>query len=203
MRFYSYLNEQSIDESNYLEVIEKKCHPFIDDIRSANGYLYTGRNSSKLIINRNVRKDRRPKDTPTLIHNISDKYFMEKFGVKARSSTIFCTGNMWTAADYGHPYIIFPVGKYEIIWSTKVKDFTTYVTSEKNFKKYAKKYKKVGTEEERDKQLNKFIEDTIDRYKTGNLKKAVKSENEVMLVCDEYIGVSYKKEDEVNEYFSW
>ena len=201
MRLYNYLTEQELSSSNYLQIIEEKCKPFLSDVKKAKRFLLSGKRSSKVVFQREVRKNRKPKDTSKTIHDLANVYFKDKFGVEARNKSIFCTGDLSETGRYGDTYLIFPVGEYEIIWSPKVKDFTVHVTDKKNFKKYSKAYHKIGTEEEREKQLNQFIKDIVDTYKTGDLKKAIKSKNEIMLICEEYIAVHYNKKDEVESYF--
>jgi hypothetical protein len=41
--------------------------------------------------NENINRPREPKTTPKYIHKAADAWFKEKFGIYARSQTIFCT----------------------------------------------------------------------------------------------------------------
>jgi len=69
---------------------------------------------------------RNPKDTPTNIHYIADKWFEEKFGIKARSETIFCSTDIEQAGRYGKLFeVLFGDGaEYKLIFSKDVYDFT-------------------------------------------------------------------------------
>lgn len=74
-----------------------------------------------------VRKDRRGLNTSSSTHKLLDKWFDEKFGYKARSQSIFATGDVEDAASYGDEYqngaagIVIPIGG-DVIWSPKIVD---------------------------------------------------------------------------------
>ncbi|WP_415396242.1 hypothetical protein [Sulfurimonas sp. CS5] len=69
-----------------------------------------------------TRKNRKPKHLPLELHEKVDEYFFNKFGIKFRSQSVFCTGKMKSALDYGKVAIIEPVGHFEICWSPKCYD---------------------------------------------------------------------------------
>lgn len=46
-----------------------------------------------------VRKDRKPRDLDINTHNKVDEYFYEKFGIKFRSQSLFCTGSINNAKN--------------------------------------------------------------------------------------------------------
>lgn len=86
--------------------------------------LYRGSNQSK--DNKTVvmkpRFDRKPTDTPLLIHDIMDVWFFEKFGIKARSQSVFSTPLLRFAMRYGNPTAILPKNEVTYIYSNEVKD---------------------------------------------------------------------------------
>ncbi len=86
--------------------------------------LLSGRKSNDSMIIKNIRIDRQPKDTSYDSHLFVDQVFHEIFGINARSSSIFVTGQYSTANSYGDSvYGIFPHGtNYEILWSPQVRD---------------------------------------------------------------------------------
>lgn len=75
------------------------------------------------LIEHKVRKDRMPRDTTSIGHKIADYYFSIKFGIPARSQSLFVTGNAYAASEYGQVCAVFPVGDYSFIWSPKIYDF--------------------------------------------------------------------------------
>jgi hypothetical protein len=92
MRLYNYLNEVSVGKD--IEQLKKDCSIFINDLKKQRkswpNLLYSGRNSSKTIIKRDVRQDRIPLDTPEETHDIIDNEFYDEFGFRPRSSSLFC-----------------------------------------------------------------------------------------------------------------
>jgi hypothetical protein len=75
MKFYSYLNEQLNEEDIIIDFIKKNCKPFIKEYEKfglsidKNEFLYSGRRDKSSYTIRKVRKDRKPSDTPEIIHN--------------------------------------------------------------------------------------------------------------------------------------
>ncbi|MFV2950105.1 hypothetical protein, partial [Pseudomonas japonica] len=57
------------------------------------------------------------KDTKKKAHELADLWFFEKFGIRARSSTLICTTNFEQARSYGYTYKIIPVEPTLLIYS--------------------------------------------------------------------------------------
>lgn len=66
---------------------------------------------------------RAPIHTNESLHNAADEWFFEKFGVRARSSTLMCSTDLSQARGYGATYSIAPIGHYKAIYSKEIKDF--------------------------------------------------------------------------------
>jgi len=117
-----------------LKLIEKNCKPFLkewltsqnkNDIR----YLFSGRDSHIDFEKKSVRVNRTPLSTNISIHKSFDNAFKKEFGWNARSNSIFCTGREDVAASYGdNLYVIFPIGKYKYLWSSRVGDLFMYIS---------------------------------------------------------------------------
>ena len=86
---------------------------------------FTGLVKFGLNENENLMRPRTPRDSDLFVHKIADQWFYEKFGIKARSETIFCTPNCHQAATYGDAYEITVPNtiSYQLIYSIKVVDF--------------------------------------------------------------------------------
>lgn len=71
-----------------------------------------------------VRQNRKPKDSSPELHHILDDAFEREFGVKARSTSLFCSFSYGTANSYGagRPHIIFPRGEFHYLWSPSIAD---------------------------------------------------------------------------------
>lgn len=81
-------------------------------------------------INPFINTSRKPKDTDLNIHKISDSWFEDKFGISARSKTIFCSTSIDQAEHYysiGNSLAqINPIGQYKVIFSPLIIDFTEH-----------------------------------------------------------------------------
>jgi hypothetical protein len=128
MRYSNFINEKRSEHTieDILYNLYYKCEPFLKELLKKGNYdlLYSGRDSQKDYFEKKVRKNRYPSDTPDELHQELDKEFKKKFGVPARSNSIFCTGDFKTASSYGiNPYSIYAIGKkYKYIWSPYIKD---------------------------------------------------------------------------------
>jgi hypothetical protein len=177
MKFYNFLNENYDEDEarKILKILLKDCKPYIDILKKFNfaEYFLTGRRkplASDPIIKRKVRKNRDALDTPDVIHKWVDNWFYKKFGIKARSQTVFCTSSYGQAMNYGSVYFLFPIGKFEVIWSKKHQDL------------FRRSYMDKGLEDYQE----YFMDDFANTYVKGNPIDALNSGNEIMLYCKEY-----------------
>ena len=78
-----------------------------------------------VIVNKYIDTPREPRDSHINVHEVADAWFYEKFGIKARSQTIFCTPDIDQAREYGTPYVVTVPKEtdYKLIFSVNVKDF--------------------------------------------------------------------------------
>ena len=175
-KFNQYIIENE-NEKNF-ELIKKDCQPFLKEIgNDVEEYiLYRGMGSvSKNFLKKTVRKDRTPKDINKQIHKIFDKLFHKKFKIYGRSQCMFISGNETTASKYGTVYSVFPIGKIKFIWSPKVWDL----------------FDQIRDKIDRARNITKYCQSVVDKYRKTNLKKAIESENEVMIDCNSYYAILY------------
>lgn len=134
MRFKQYIinetNLNNISDVDMINSLVKDCKPFLKELlkslKNDRLFLLSGRKNTVNFFKRKIRTDRIPIDTPVEYHNYIDDLFHKKFGWKARSNSIFCTGSFDTAEEYGNKvYMIFPIDQYKILWSPKVGDLYT------------------------------------------------------------------------------
>jgi len=118
-----------------------------------------------------TRKNRKPSNLDFKLHYEIDNYFFKRFGIKFRSQSVFCTGDIETAKAYGKVAEIKPIGDFEVCWSPKCFDMFEI-----------EDYPKMDIEE--------FI--IRNEYQIGNLEEAIKSGNEIMLYCDSYKVVAHE-----------
>ncbi len=208
MRLQLHLDEvapvQTIDET--VDFLLKNCKPFLKEMGLKKGkpprWLYSGRKHQASTYVRRVQQDRTPLDTPKLVHTAFDTLFQKKFRVKARSNSIFCTGNYGRASAYGHPFIIVPIGKYTYLYSTKVRDLYDYVRLSAQASATGVHLDRGSRPSDRDMdKLMDFFKETVESYTNKNLDKGIKSGTEVMVQCKEYFAISSDLENMLNRYF--
>jgi len=214
MKFYNYINEN--EEEKYMQLAEKvldymknNCKKYIKEYIRNDKLLWSGRKKKEAYYTiKNIRKNRKPTDTPEFVHNLLDKYFKKHFGIKLRSNSLFCNVDMHDVIKYGHPHLICPIGDYETYYHPQVFDlyrqFKTLV-----IKEYATIYDKnnmyinlsVDNLDELDKETAKKvmpdiennIEELVKDYKKGVLKGTYMkgSSPEIMLNGDKYMIVGH------------
>ena len=173
IHFNQYINEKTDDP---IQLIEKNCKPFLKAVGDHTKIkIYRGvSKTTDPFWKRKVRKDRKPSLTSQLVHNALDDLFQKKFKVRLRSKCLFVTGKRTDAEGYGKVYSIYPIGNFKFYWHPKIEDISIDLP-EKIFDF------DVTTED-----ATKILIPIIKGYKDANLKKAIKSGNEIMIDCKEY-----------------
>ena len=73
-----------------------------------------------------VRQDRRPLTNTQAVQTAVDDWFQEKFGIRFRQSSVFCTGEYDDARSYqssgSTTVIVLPVGDYDYCWASDIGD---------------------------------------------------------------------------------
>ena len=185
MRLQQFLTEgikkyNNIKTPELISMVYDKCMPFIKELTTpkfspADDFLYSGRHHSTRVFVTDIRSNRTPVDTTMDTHKEVDDLFKKKFGWKARSNAIFCTGDYNFAGSYGeNVYMIFPIGKYKYLWSPEIGDL--YIVVDLDSVRTAPNKLELFT-------------NYINTYKNTDLKDAIKSGNEIMVNCKEYIAV--------------
>jgi hypothetical protein len=242
MRLQQYITEnKDMSFEEIITLIMNKCQPYIKEILPIyhnDNLMYSGRKhlSSNTIIKK-IRNDRKPTDTPIKIQELFDSLFKKYHGWKPRSSSIFCTGSISTAGDYGKVYMVFPMGKFKYLWNPDISDlFSDVVNDPDNYdirvddpdilydfygadiEDYIRDmgddlyYNEYGGDPD-DPDFEQWMDDHYDdirdsivhrmakeneennaeiydgiisNYKSTDLKKAIKTGNEIMVNCNEY-----------------
>ena len=210
MRLYNYLNEDISDQelNKVVSRIQKECSSFLNVLENLRGshLIYSGRQENDPFIIKQVRKQRKPKDTPFMIHQTLNLLFEKHFGVRLRDESIFVLTDDKEAAKYGNSYVIFPMGKYQLWSNPQVDDLYDQLNEiwirvkEKHedslgnparlmtlsgFLKAHSLESGVGKEVWDD--LKEEMENVVKNYQRGFPTK--RSRKEWMLHCDSYIGV--------------
>lgn len=185
MKFLNYLNEKDTDIDKIISLIKMDCKPYLKDLKKINKeFIYTGRYvGTDNFLKKKVRKNRRPSDTPLKLHKLMDDWFYKKFGIKARSNSVFGTWRKSIAEQYGHVYMIFPIDRYTVISSDRITDIFLHLKiifpSFYNSNDYDKEMK----------------DEFIDELESANYKEGLrKNRSEQMIHCKEYYLVDQELE---------
>lgn len=174
MKFLKYLNEKDLTIEEIKQILYKDCKPYLKQLTKINfkkrELLISGRKDQTPFGTKDIRKDRKPRDTKLEIHNWIDEQFYKKFGIKARSQTLFCTGDLSQASNFGYTHYIFPIGNFEVIWSNKHMDLYNKANMNMELKRY-QEY---------------FLKYVLPDYEKGGLQSALNSRNEIMLYCKSF-----------------
>jgi hypothetical protein len=175
-----------------------------------------------------VRKDRKPTSTDVETQEELDFFFKEKFGVKLRSESLFATLDVDMAETYGNLIIVVPKESTNYYTNPHIKDlFYAFDTVDSLLtsklllsdelpdilRKLSSITHKAYTPDTLDeipiKELIKNLkrEDysfifkrAIDGYKKVTAISDIKTNNEVMVDCDEYYYVRYTREMKMRNY---
>ena len=200
MRLVTYINESSGNTSieEILDLLWKNCKPFLNDLISTpyfRDFMFSGRKGSKDIIRKPIRTRRDSKDTPVNIHKALDNVFYNHYGWRARSNAIFCTGSHSDATEYGDTvYMIFPVGKYKILYNKSINDLYMEVNGADFENDFDRWYKE---ENENDNDIYDEWEEEFGVGKAGHWEYYDKIHMDVVFI-DEH----FEDADDVVDYLS-
>jgi hypothetical protein len=206
MRFKTFIVEengirsQANGDAFDLEQFKRDCAPFILQRKQTDEALWRGigRGFASAKVgdwgHLDVSKDRRPKDLARKAHQAIDNYFYQKFGWRARTQGLFCSGYRGMAAGYGQVYEVYPVGQVKYLFSEDVGDL---------YEVWAEIWDDVDVQAEGiDAAVKKFIEGiSLGNYTyTNNLQEAAELGVEIMVNCDSYYCFIFKDVNNEGEY---
>jgi hypothetical protein len=148
--------------------LKEHCQSWLS--QTNNGYLTVyrglkglGEEADNLAFIKDVRLDRKPKDTAPSLHNLFNDLIAKAGKVANRSNSMFVTGSPSRAKEYGKLFVIFPIGNFNYTWSYEYEDWYNDAPADDPEFEYF---------------FPKYIEGDDD-----TLKKAVESNNEIMIKC--------------------
>lgn len=197
MRLLKHLNEVNIKDLSDMESVSRElydeikvqCEPFLKEVKGSSHEAKRGRKNDISIAKKiKTRTNRKPTDTPFVIHDIINKTMKKKFGWYGRSEGVFAnsTAAPGIVGHYGKPYYFYPVGNFKYLWHPQYKDVVLHLVDlnilDDDFTI------RFDTHSEND--WPKIISEIVSGYKTTGLKDALKKGHEVMYKCKEYYMVS-------------
>lgn len=185
----------NLDMGEAMATVKRDCQPYLqqNDEPLGNNALLRGLTGGDEFLKKQVRlTDRTPLDNPTDVHNELNKFFTRKYGAPFRNA-MFCTGSRRDTRRYGKTYLVFPIGEFKFLWSSDVKDL--YLAWDNFNHRNSRSRTKVQD-------FVKGLEDA--NYSTTNLKGAISSGAEIMIICESYYALSDyslpRDRDEINDY---
>ena len=182
MRLQRFINEgERLPAEEVAKILKKECKPFLRETKSAKDFMWRGLQVGLQVSDiekKVVRRGRLPSDTPMWLHKLLDELFEDNFGWKSRSNSAFATGFRQQSMKYGMPFLFFPIGKYNYVWSPDIEDLYEHL----NIRKFREELTPEQITEEW------LEENIISEYIEKDLVKVVKKQlrNEVMFNCKKY-----------------
>lgn len=173
---------------NAAQQIFENCSEFLTaiDYKIERHVLWRGLSSRNVpdIFELFLLQDReRARDTPRVIHDEVNNWFIQEYGIPYRTEAIFCTGSKKMALEYSRSVgAIIPYNGYEFIYSNTIKDlyhsieFNSPLLSMVNSKEYTYL------------ELNREVDILLHsgEYSNTNIVDAIQSDAEIMLHSDKY-----------------
>ena len=191
MRLKQYITEESEGEIiKAAESIKRDCQPFLKSIGNdvKNYILFRGFSKKPGVLSKyKTTKDRIPVDVPKDLHKKLDQMFKERFGWKVRSEGTFASGDSFITGSYGYSCLFFPIGNFKFVWSNRVWDMWDELKHRNllagkigGIEKAQSLYTPGLLPQE------KMLEDIMNTFTNRDMRKAIKSKNEVTIKCKEY-----------------
>ncbi len=180
-------NKMNINDE--LDKIKKDCAWYLERRKASkhpNAFLFRGmfdgKNIDSVFTTKTVRANRKPMNTPQWFSDIIDDYFDDKFDIRFRSTSVFCTTQAFTAMTYGPLYAIFPIGAFDYCYSPIIEDM--YDLSSLS------QYGFIATNLRSDfkSQEKEDIYPLLDKlqYTNRNFMNWENVNHEIMIACEEY-----------------
>ena len=179
------------------QTLLKDCKPYLQEFQKTKSDIFLMRavtgNRGNTIQKKYPKVDRIPVDTPIEVHDLLNMLFKKEFGWPVRNGVFAANEYFDGFEEYGKPFLFFPIGKYKFVWSPEIKDLWMDVIQWKT--EYYRRPQDIANDEEKlalwnFDRINVFQEEVVNKYKSGDLKGAIKSGNEISFNCKSYYVVS-------------
>ena len=172
-----------------LDLIKRECQPFLQQWGQQPLIRGVKRGATNFIKKEVHLEDRVPKDTPRRLHTQFNKAFVNEFGLPFRNA-MFASGDHAIAKDYGLPYTVFPIGDFKFIWSKEVDDLYGQWQRVEPHRQHDDPESDEYWEWRLSRAEKRFTEQSVKKYQTTELNKAISSRHEIMLWVDSYYGIN-------------
>jgi hypothetical protein len=181
MRFKEFLSEENIEDFD-MDKFVNDCAPYLAQIEGVKRHELLKHGSRSGPDDWGIKKHERrsgPRDSDVRLHTAINDFFEEKFDWIARTDALFTTSHWQDAHGYGVVYLVFPIGKFQYLWSPDIDDL--WAETCKIRSKVDNRY--ITYDDAKEKALCL----TIDKVKESRwffnkgLKQAMAARNEIML----------------------
>jgi hypothetical protein len=215
--------ESSDPYKDLKKIILEKCQPFIELSKSCDIPIKLWRGVSEDFIRTKAKEvcyltyevshisNRKPTDTPNILHERLNKEFENKFGWPVRNG-VFCLPDKGIAQtyasissdklnkfDYPEPYFFIPIGEFKYCWSPKYHDLTADI-----------KVKGENWKDEMESLSDIKIKNIVNTYKDTDISDANyntykrKDASEISFNCDKYLLISQRYfVSKVFDFWNW
>ena len=137
------------DWNKIIQILEKDCKIFLDEIKQADSIIFRGVKGSKVDVDKGIwkkasRSDRYTLDMRQDVSQEFDNLFSEKFDIPIRRMGVFATKQPLNAKSYTRyvdkqdgferkrqvNFLFFPIGEYRYFWNPKIMDLYSDVEGE-------------------------------------------------------------------------
>lgn len=194
---------EAIEELDNFYDIEKLC----PKATKAQVELYRGmKDVSRMRFGKmDIRKDRRPKDTSSRLHELLNNGFKSVFGTYVRSECMFCSGFIGSTRLYGDTYKVYPSDDFTVYWSPYIEDFVDILprdvaklANSDSLKAFFLIYSLIRTKDNTQNDFNSFVKGlNVDKLLESSFNMTAKE------VLDNWTKLSFIKdlvEDVIDKY---
>jgi len=109
-------------EKNAAHLVKQNCKPFL--AASGDNYAFYGLVHSGDVLRLSMTKYKAPIDIPKYqVTDLNTAFTELGYKVNYRNA-FFMSGKKTNALAAGNPYVVFPIGEFDYIWSPRYKDFS-------------------------------------------------------------------------------
>jgi len=202
--FKQFISEENKDELDRLQLVDalnlvnEDCQQYLRKMASDGKFylLYAGLPSEKWPLGETqVRKNKAPVPTPKRILDSFDRVMDKEYGKEFRSDSFIATGNPDVAEKRGVKHVIFPIGRFDYLWSYKIKDLVHGMGHEEDIAEGEGLYFDIHDAEDEDtedKVVKEFLTKKEFKY-NEELKKCADKGHDVMIDCKYYYAIPVQK----------
>lgn len=143
-----------------------------------------------------VRKGRPSLSTDEHINDSLKRAFEEEYGNDFKTTAMFASGK----AKGENVHLIFPIGRFDYLWSEDQKDLYDALTNSENDGELYWDMHKAESDDERDKMVKAFLKDNKFIH-NKELQKAADQGHEIMIDCKYYYVIPLSIVEEHYETF--